>query len=71
MSSSKRRLQRLEAALETLVNKADPNLCTLCGSACKTFNQEWFERTGEEVYDTCMNRYVVLKGEGLKDLGLT
>jgi len=60
--NSKKRIERLEAVINSLTNKADPNLCSRCGTDCKTFNQEWFESKGEQVYDDCMTRHVVLKG---------
>ena len=66
MSSFKKRLDRLEEAVSAIAAKSNPDLCNRCGTACKTYNREWFERTGEEVYDNCMNRYVVLYGDWQK-----
>ena len=60
-----RRLDRLEEAVSALAAKSNPDLCNRCGTACKTFNYQWFERTGKEVFDDCMNRHVVLTGDGV------
>jgi len=59
------RLDRLESTLNLLVAKSNPDLCNRCGTTCKTYSSDWFERTGEEVYDDCMNRHVVLTGDGV------
>ena len=65
MKHMDKRLIKLEESLKILAAKADPSLCSYCGTDCKIFAQEWYEKTGEEVYDSCMNRHVVLHGDGL------
>tara|TARA_R110000824_G_scaffold253799_1_gene442854 strand:+ start:4059 stop:4292 length:234 start_codon:yes stop_codon:yes gene_type:complete len=65
-----KQLQELKQMAQDLQNQENPGLCSYCAKDCATYNEDWHERTGNHVFDTCMNKHIVLKGDNTKSLNI-